>query len=197
MTRVTEASPPRWVFPCDFKDVGHSPTDFSFGVEQQARMVSDPPTAEDVLRLFESLPGEAPSRGVASEGSKSWTTGAYAQGNFRGLRTNTHLFPSCTEVMCRFLRQRAPHRTFAAIAIFQNLLSGRHKDVNNDGRFCNILFPLTEFQGGGVWIEHDQGSVQAPDQSASRGTVLSVFPGPCFLDAQKSHACRGMGEGFS
>ena len=151
-------------------------------------MVSDPPTAEDVLRLFESLPGEAPSRGVASEGSKSWTTGAYAQGNFRGLRTNTHLFPSCTEVMCRFLRQRAPHRTFAAIAIFQNLQSGRHKDVNNDGRFCNILFPLTEFQGGGVWIEHDQGSVQAPDQSASRGTVLSVFPGPCFLDAQKSHA---------
>ena len=52
-------------------------------------MVSDPPAAGDVLRLFESLPGEAPSRGVASEGSKSWTTGAYAQGSFRGLRTNT------------------------------------------------------------------------------------------------------------
>ena len=91
--------------------------------------------------------------------------------------------------MCRFLRQRAPQRTFAAaIAIFQNLQSGRHRDVNNDGRFFNILFPLTDFQGGGVWTEHDNGTVQAPDNPALRGEVLSVFPGPCFLDAQKLHA---------
>ena len=153
-------------------------------------MVSDPPAAEDVLMLFESLPGEAPSRGVASEGSKSWTTGAYAQGNFRGLRTNTHLFPSCTEVMCRFLRQRAPHRTFAAIAIryLSEFTVWASQGRQQRWGFFNILFPLTEFQGGGVWIEHDNGDVQAPDNSTSRGTVMSVFPGPCFLDAQKSHA---------
>ena len=115
--------------------------------------MSDHPSSEDVLKLFESLPGETPSRGSAGDDTKSWTTGAYAQGNFRGFRTNTHLFPSCTEVMCRFLRRRAPKRTFAALAIFQNLQSKRRRDVNNDGRFCNILVPLTLFQAGGVWIE--------------------------------------------
>ena len=174
--------------PCQFEDVGHSPTDFPKAVEQQARMMSDHPSSEDVLKLFESLPGETPSRGSVGDDTKSWTTGAYAQGSFRGLRTNTNLFPSCTEVICRFLRRRAPKRTFAALAIFQNLQSKRHRDVNNDPRFCNILVPLTLFEAGGVWIESPQGTVPAPDNPSLKGVVMSVQPGPCFLDAQLAHA---------
>ena len=102
----------------------------------------------DILHLISLLDSELPSRGTAGPNTFSWTSGAYAKGPLRGLRKHSRSFPACTRLLCRLVLQSFPDADFTAVAIFKNLQTALHVDVNNDVNSCNYLIPVTSFEGG-------------------------------------------------
>ena len=82
-----------------------------------------------LLRLFDLLPGEAPSRGMVLGSSKSFVTGAYAVGgSLAGLRKLAKSFPYVTKLLCSVVRSLDPSLRFTSVGIFRNLQTSPHKD---------------------------------------------------------------------
>ena len=76
-----------------------------------------PRTREEVVELLETLEGETPSRCVAEEGTKSWTSGMFSHGGgLAGLQTHTSSHPEATRTLCRYVKGLLPDFTFAAVA---------------------------------------------------------------------------------
>ncbi|CAE7391205.1 unnamed protein product, partial [Symbiodinium microadriaticum] len=139
----------------------------------------------DLVRLSMALPSEVPSRGRNS-GGRSVSLGAFAfSGSQRLLvRDASRQYPLSTRVFARFLRQLSKDFTCTTIAVFTNLRTALHQDTANDPNSRNLLYPLTAFSGGGVWVESPDGvTTYMHDGKARTGHVLPVSEGLCFLDA--------------
>ena len=143
---------------------------------------------DDVLQLLSLLDSELPSRGQAGPNTFSWTSGAYAKGPLRGLRKHSSSFPACTRLLCRLVLQSFPDADFTAVAIFKNLQTALHVDVNNDENSCNYLIPITSFEGGEVW-QQGPGSHVVQDELGYDlvGSLLPVAAGPCVLNPRCTH----------
>ncbi|CAE7270056.1 SLC24A2 [Symbiodinium sp. CCMP2592] len=74
--------------------------------------------------------------------------------------------------------------TCTTIAVFTNLQKQLHQDTANDSRSCNLLYPLSKFSEGDVWIESHQGKVPFEHRGEVLwGDSLPVSQGLCYLDA--------------
>ncbi|CAE7625805.1 unnamed protein product [Symbiodinium sp. CCMP2592] len=74
--------------------------------------------------------------------------------------------------------------TCTTIAVFTNLQTQLHQDTANDSRSHNLLYPLSKFSEGDVWIESDQGKVPFEHRGEVLwGDSLPVSQGLCYLDA--------------
>ncbi|CAE7621993.1 unnamed protein product [Symbiodinium sp. CCMP2592] len=80
--------------------------------------------------------------------------------------------------------------TCTTIAVFTNLRTQLHQDTANDSRSRNLLYPLSKFSAGDVWIESPQGKVPFEHQGEILwGDSLPVSQGLCYLDApNRRHA---------
>ncbi|CAE7488572.1 unnamed protein product [Symbiodinium sp. CCMP2592] len=171
--------------PEKFSAVGHSPTDLHCA-EVLASSFSSPPTAKQLLSLLDVLPPEVPARG--RPGDFSWTTGSWSKDGCYGLRRHSHMFPTVTSALTAYVRSIAPEHTFTAVALFADLQTAPHRDVNNAVGAPNLLLPLTEFQEGQVWQYHETGpSWQWVEGRHLPGMLLDVSRGPCYLDSQALH----------
>ncbi|CAE7032315.1 unnamed protein product [Symbiodinium sp. CCMP2592] len=148
----------------------------------------EPPVLADILNLITLLESEKPSRGQSSENTFSWTSGAYAKGPLRGLRKHASVFPACMRMLCRLVLQAFPEADFGAVAVFKNLRTPLHVDINNSPGSVNYLIPVSSFTGGEVWQE-GQGSVVVHDELGHplMGSLLPVADGPCVVDPRRTH----------
>ena len=178
-------------FPCEGLAEGHSPTDYDPGMaEMLAASLSEAgPSRSQVLGLVRMLPSERAPRGGEAATSRSFTSGAWAKDGAVGLRHNSSLFPESTKILTALIREAFPSATFCAVAVFSDLKAEPRIDSNNDARFMNRILPLSSFQGGSVWVESDQGSIERFYRGRKRRSVLlDVASGPVSLDSASLHA---------
>ncbi|CAE7816109.1 unnamed protein product [Symbiodinium sp. CCMP2592] len=91
--------------------------------------------------------------------------------------------------MCIWLVLQAfPEADFGAVAVFKNLRTPLHVDINNSPGSVNYLIPVSSFTGGEVWQE-GQGSVVVRDELGHplMGSLLPVADGPCVVDPRRTH----------
>ncbi|CAE7290582.1 unnamed protein product [Symbiodinium sp. CCMP2592] len=139
------------------------------------------PRAEDMIRLYEALPKEVSARDPEGRIPSSFSTGAYNKGGLTGLRKACHDFPLATKCLVRFVRSMRPFHPFSTISIYDNVCTPLHKDSRN--ACCeNLIIPLTQFWGGELWMQQDQGSTpQNFGGSEVFGTAVPIPPeGLCF-----------------
>ncbi|CAE7351564.1 unnamed protein product [Symbiodinium sp. CCMP2592] len=145
-----------------------------------------------VLELFDMLPREEPPREstTATPGS-SFATGAYCKGGLVGLRHHSTVLPKSTQVLTRYLQQVAPGFQASAIAIFDDVRTGVHRDARN-AHYPNMVVPLSDFEDGQIWLEQQGGDVWETTPEGRRpGVHLEVCKGPVSFDAWRSyHATR-------
>ena len=129
-----------------------------------------------LLRLFDLLPGEAPSRGLVLGSSKSFVTGAYAVGgSLAGLRKLAKSFPYVTKLLCSVVRSLDPSLRFTSVGIFRNLQTSPHQDSGNQKGCPNLVAAISSFAGGGIWLESEDGTVPCPFETwATKGRVLEL-----------------------
>ncbi|CAE7218152.1 unnamed protein product [Symbiodinium sp. CCMP2592] len=141
-------------------------------------------SATDVLRVFDGLPSDALKRGADAPlpTSKSYATGAYVLGGNVGLKANASANPEALKVFARFVRQRAPGFKFSSINIFEDVRTERHRDQWN-ANLHNLAIALTEFSGGAIFVEHENGR-DVSDLNGARGSRLQVAKGPVRFNAR-------------
>ena len=97
---------------------------------------------EELLRIFDMLPGEGTARTRDSANGKAWSSGAYAKGGCVGLRRNAKDFPCVTRMFVAYLRKRLPSARFSCISVFSDLRQGMHRDSHNmAGTWNYVILP--------------------------------------------------------
>ncbi|CAE7831241.1 unnamed protein product [Symbiodinium sp. CCMP2592] len=142
----------------------------------------------DVLQLITLLESETPARGQEAPNTFSWTSGAYAKGPLKGVRKHTSVFPACARLLCKLVLQTFPDADFTAVAIYKNLQTALHVDVNNGMGSQNYLIPITAFQGGEVWQKGPGNDIVQDELGFSlSGSLVRVADGPCTLNPRETH----------
>ena len=150
--------------------------------------------ASGILHLLSLLPSEAPARGSRTKGHGSefsFTTGAYTydHGARLGLRQNCRVFPFSTRVLCEYVLTRAPEAGFTTLALFRDLDTKVHVDLGNDPEQPNNIFRISDFLGGGLWLQCGSGSQPCPlpGEGHRMGRVLNFQQDRISFDAQVPH----------
>ncbi|CAE7745031.1 unnamed protein product [Symbiodinium sp. CCMP2592] len=141
-------------------------------------------SAADVLRVFDGLPSDDLKRGASAPlpTSKSYATGAYVLGGNVGLKANASTSPEALDIFARFVRQSVPGFKFSSINIFEDVRTERHRDQWN-ANLHNLAIALTEFSGGAIFVEHEDGRDVSPLNGA-QGSRLAVAAGPVRFNAR-------------
>ena len=173
-----------------FSAAGHSPTD-PHRAEVLASSFSVPRTKAQLLSLLDVLPPENPARG--RPGDFSFTTGAWSKDGQYGLRKHSTMFPTVTAALTAYVCSQDSHHTFSAVALFADLQTQPHRDVNNDPAVPNMLLALTSFSGGQVWQHEDQGAASSrPPLGSYVWAVFSSVASPALhftLAGSQSASC--------
>ncbi|CAE7505752.1 unnamed protein product [Symbiodinium sp. CCMP2592] len=141
-------------------------------------------SAADVLRVFDGLPSDDLKRGATAPlpTSKSYATGAYVLGGNVGLKANASTSPEALDVFARFVRQSVPGFKFSSINIFEEVRTERHRDQWN-ANLHNLAIALTEFSGGAIFVEHEDGR-DVSSLNGAQGSRLAVAAGPVRFNAR-------------
>ena len=112
---------------------------------------------EDILEVFGLLEelGNTDTRVSKKRGVTSWFTGAYVRGGVAGTRNNMQSFPYTTKYLVAAAKTYMGDTTFSAVGISKNTDLGLHRDSHNYIHSNNKVVPLTDFQGGSLWIQDD------------------------------------------
>ena len=108
-----------------------------------------------ILQLYERLEqlGDTDMRVGKKSSATSWFSGAFVHGGKAGMRANLREYPYTTRLLVAFGKKYAGGRSFSAMGIARNADLGIHRDSHNARTSENIVVPLTDFQGGHVWIQ--------------------------------------------
>ncbi|CAE7761061.1 unnamed protein product [Symbiodinium sp. KB8] len=131
-------------------------------------------TGAELLELSGKLPDETRIRESALEveGQRSFTTGAYVHQDNVGLRRNLRNHRWTSELLARVLAASFPGKPFSSLALFRDLKQPAHRDSTN-GPWENLLLACTTFEGGGVWVQADEGQTKRQVLNKEmRGRVL-------------------------
>ena len=108
-------------------------------------------SVQDILAFFHAIPGDPLPEGKLADSGRCFTTGSFVRGPLVGLRVNSRLYPDFSRALCTFVNAEAPQDfLYSAIAIFENLQVGRHRDTNNFPNSLNFVYPLSDFTGGSI-----------------------------------------------
>ena len=130
--------------------------------------------------LLELLPAAGKQSFGQKGESRSWTTGLYAEGPFRGLRRATLDFPASTRLVCKAVRAVDPQAFFSSVALLQDVKSEPHKDKNNLPSAPSLVFAL--------WVEGGSQECESSLPAGPRfGELLDVGTGPVSLQGHRTH----------
>ena len=141
-----------------------------------ARLEANDVTRESIEQLIEllSYDGEEPARssGAQLHGEFSWSSGAYVHGVI-GRRQNTATFPWCTKLCAAFINRWVPDLAYTCISLVRNVKAPLHVDRNNAKGSENAVLAISDFSGGGLWVESKEGCISCPSgQQDLKGDVL-------------------------
>ena len=145
---------------------------------------------EDLVLLSQQLPDETRIRESTARvaGQRSFTTGAYIHREEIGLRRNLRDFKWTSELLARLVASSFPGKPFTSLALFRDLKQPPHRDSTN-GPEENLLLACTSFQGGGLWVQKDGGSVRRQIFGRDmEGEILEWKKGRITFDAHCWHS---------
>ena len=91
--------------------------------------------------------------------------------------------------LASLIRSVAPGHKFSSFAVLQNVSSRPHRDQHNLHGSSNLVFPLTYFEGGELWVQREGG---ASSMAGHRGHVLPLLqdgaPTPQVFDPHALHS---------
>ena len=115
--------------------------------------------------------------------------GAYVRGPMRGLQNNTLRRELVVLALVSLIRSMAPGHKFSSFTVLQNVTSKLHRDQRNLQGSSNLVLPLTNFEGGELWVQCSGG---ASSMAGHSGHVLPLLqdgvPTPQFFDPRVLHA---------
>ena len=115
--------------------------------------------------------------------------GAYVHGPMRGLQNNTLRHELVVLALVSLIRSMAPGHKFSSFTVLQNVTSKVHRDQHNLQGSSNLVLPLTNFEGGELWVQCSGG---ASSMAGHSGHVLPLLqdgvPTPQFFDPHALHA---------
>ena len=127
---------------------------------------------ENFKSLISVLPPDNATPEAGDE-SKTFTTGAYGYSNLAGLRSNSYKYPATTRLLATVLRQHFSTWTFTSAGLFRQLKAPPHVDTNNQPGCPNLLLPVSQFEGGVVWVAgHGDHEIECTESCA---------PAACFM----------------
>ena len=171
---------------CNRASVVSSP--FHHEAEYEACMLQSDVSREDLLRIFDLLPGESTARTRGSVNGKAWSSGAYAKGGCVGLRRNAKDFPCVTRLLVAYLRTRLPSARFSCVSVFSDLKQGMHRDSHNMADTLNYVTALSTFDNGQLWIECEEGTKSMSTPAGKRkGRLAEVAKEDLAFDAKHYH----------
>ncbi|CAE7243210.1 unnamed protein product [Symbiodinium sp. CCMP2592] len=167
--------------------------DFSLQADGECKS-SKSKVPDKAIKVPDVLVGHAkepPRESISPAPGRAFATGAYCKGGLVGLRHHSTAMPMSTRVLTKYLQQVAPGFQASAIAIFDDVRTGVHRDARN-AHYPNMVVPLSDFEGGQIWLEQQGGDVWETTPEGQRpGVLLEVCKGPVSFDAWRSyHATR-------
>ena len=102
---------------------------------------------------------------------KSFVSGAFVFGGVTGIHANTRQFPWSTRLLTCLVHTQVSGVTFSSVTVNLNCHTRVHRDSNNHSFVPNYIIPLSCFQAGELWLEHEQGEVELDER---RGRLLPI-----------------------
>ena len=160
-------------------------------------VLQEPLGATSITKVFELLPDEPVSRSSqeALVSSKTFSIGLYVHGGVVGFRKYTFSCPHVAELLNKCVHHCAPQHRYTTISLFQNVLTGPHQDSYN-GDMPNLIVPLTNFEGGSVFLEDIEGEVLSAEGHVMCGHELKVSKHPFLFDAKRCKHFTGRWRGL-
>ena len=140
-----------------------------------------------VAHLFSLIEKDPPPAKFGAPDAQSFSAGCYAKGGIVGLRSACRKYPVACAFLNQFVRSVRPDFKYSSISLFQDLRTGLHKDSKN-AAVDNLLIPISDFKGGGIWLEGPGSEVQVLDGKPLAGQNVSVHPYVQF-PAYSQHHC--------
>ena len=152
--------------------------------EAFAETIQGSPSAAEVMILFDLLPKTRPHAKAGLAPGAAFFAGAVLSDGCLQPRDTTRQFPRAVRKLCAFIHQADAAHPFGAFVILRNVHSSLHRDRNNTNS-PNLVVPITAFEGGGVWVEHEGGQDFRWHQGALvAGRTHSFQDGPLYLQAR-------------
>ena len=132
----------------------------------------------DLLRIAQLLPQPRQSRfpqyaPVGELAPVSLTTGACARGPNVGITRNMKDYPRVTQVLAMLIQAIDPEHRFSSCTLSLNTGASAHRDSHNARSSSNLLIPCSTFEGGGIWLQNEGGSVQL-EPAGPLGSIMDV-----------------------
>ncbi|CAE7033302.1 RE2, partial [Symbiodinium sp. KB8] len=140
---------------------------------------------EELKNLYDLLEALGHTDSRISKKSKvtSWYTGAFVHGGVAGLRSNMKEFPYTSKYVTSLARHYGGTAKFSAVGLAKNAQLGLHRDSHNSRMTRNYVIPVTEFEGGSLWVqeedvqEGEKVEKQLPNGKVSKGKILKMDQG--------------------
>ena len=140
---------------------------------------------EELKNLYDLLEALGHTDSRISKKSKvtSWYTGAFVHGGVAGLRSNMKEFPYTSKYVTSLARHYGGTAKFSAVGLAKNAQRGLHRDSHNSRMTRNYVIPVTEFEGGSLWVqeedvqEGEKVEKQLPNGKVSKGKILKMDQG--------------------
>ena len=110
---------------------------------------------EEILQLAFYLPDQGQHKAAGERGS-AFFAGAYRHGGITRLRASCRSWPWSIQAITKYIQQKVPETVFTSFAILYDQEARPHRDSGNDAT-PNVVIKLSDFQGGGLWIEDPLG----------------------------------------
>ncbi|CAE7540315.1 RE1 [Symbiodinium sp. CCMP2592] len=118
-----------------------------------------------ILQIYERLEelGDTDMRIGKKAAVTSWKAGT---------RLNLREYPYATKLLAGFGKKYAGGRPFTALGIARNANLGIHRDSHNARFSENIIVPITDFKGGGLWLEQSDGEDAGEKRELPNGQIV-------------------------
>ena len=151
-------------------------------------------TIEDVTQLYGLLQKCKQKRTKVmarqtEESSTTWSVGMFTHGGISGIRASTKRMPEVTRYLVSAAKHLMELEHVGAIIVAKNARLGLHRDSNNEVQTVNAVLPLTNFEGGGVWVQHDDEILEEKEEDR-REVRPGVWVGGIVNDLKKGQPFR-------
>ena len=116
----------------------------------------------------------------------SFMSGASARGPNVSLTQNMRTYPGVTRLLALIIQAIDPSHRFSSFSLTLNTCTRPHRDGHNARQSCNLLIPCSEFEGGGIWLQHSSGSIRLDPQGPT-GCIMDVSS-PIRFQPHRLHA---------